>query len=122
MRARADIERDLSSARARLIELQASRRHLEASATAVSGRIAEFEAELALLNPERCRLVIVGPRPELAVDAGGPGGRGTLRIVRSMFELCDLMGWQRPASDCAIAAPPVTIFKVELGFGPGDAA
>lgn len=52
MRARADIERDVASVRARELEL-------ERDLTAVRGRRAEFEAELAMAEPERCRLVVV---------------------------------------------------------------
>jgi hypothetical protein len=124
-RDRSEIDRDLASARVRLIELAEERTRLDASVTAVKGRVAELEAELAMADPGRCRMVIVGPRAELAVGKGGPGGRGSVRTITNECELFEVMTGLSCVQPCTrhrrFGSDPITIFKLDPG-APGFAA
>jgi len=90
---------------------------LERALVVARGRVAELDAELALADPERCRLVIVG----------GAGGRGNVRVITTECELWEAMTGLRCVEPCSrhrpIAAEPLHLIRIpELQGQHGDAS
>jgi hypothetical protein len=78
-----------------------------AELTEARARVYELEAELALLDPERCRLAVV---------VGVSERHEPVLTVRTERELCEVMGWHydRRRADRELVTPPVTIVRVAV--------